>query len=395
MGSTLTGMGGGRVDEREAAMAVLLADGVGPVTAAQLRTRFGSFTSVVAAAVRCPDGALRAIGDSADRREHRTQLDRSDARGARFAVAGTRDYPELLAGIHAPPVGLFVRGRELESAMPAVAIVGTRRATPRGLIHAGRLARELVSHGVAVVSGLARGIDTAAHEGALDAGGTTIAVLGSGLDRIYPPENAGLCEEIARRGVVVSEVPYGQDPRPGSFPQRNRIIAGLSMGTIVVEAGERSGALITAARALEQGREVFAVPGPVEEITTRGPHSLIKAGAKLVESIDDVLVELESSWGKFPVKKTVFARRGCSAAGMARAGAGGAAPADGVQPVLVESGETCLKGLVGLLSLTPAQPEVLAGKLGASLEEVLAALMELELRGLAKTWPGGLYTRAG
>jgi len=192
---------------------------------------------------------------------------------------------------------------------------------------------------------------------------------------------------------VVTEFPYGQDPRPGSFPQRNRIIAGLSMGVIVVEAGERSGALITAARALEQGREVFAVPGPVEESTTRGPHSLIRAGAKLVESIDDVLVELENSWGEFPIKRTAFALCGLPAAGTASAGS--ASPANGIQPVLVESGETCVAGLVGLLSLTPVQPEALAGKLGVPLEDVLAALMELELRGLAKAWPGGLYTRAG
>ncbi len=374
------------MDEREAALAVLLADGVGAVTAARLRTRFGSFASVVAAAARSSDGALRAIRDSRSRGEYRTQLKTADARGARFVVAGTRGYPELLAQIHAPPVGLFVRGSELEPAMPAVAIVGTRRATPRGLAHAGRLARELVSRGIAVVSGLARGIDTAAHEGALDAGGTTIAVLGSGLDRIYPPENAGLCEEIAKRGFVVTEFPYGQDPRPGSFPQRNRIIAGLSIGVIVVEAGERSGALITAARALEQGREVFAVPGPVDEATTRGPHSLIKAGAKLVESIEDVLIELESSWGEFPVRTAVFTRRKSSAPG--------AACAEGVFPARSESERPGVARLLDLLTLTPARPDALAEELSAPLGEVLATLMELELRGLAKAWPGGLYTRA-
>lgn len=367
------------VDEREAALAVLLADGVGAVTAARLRTRLGSFTSVVAVAARSSDRALRAIRESAGRRELSAQLDMADARGARFVVAGTRGYPELLAQIHAPPVGLFVRGLALESAMPAVAIVGTRRATPRGLAHAGRLARELVSRGIAVVSGLARGIDTAAHEGALDAGGTTIAVLGSGLDRIYPPENAGLCEEIAKRGVVVTEFPYGQDPRPGSFPQRNRIIAGLSIGVIVVEAGERSGALITAARALEQGREVFAVPGPVGEATTRGPHSLIKVGAKLVESIEDVLVELEGSWGEFPVRTAVFTS--------------GESPVQGASCAECESPVQGIAGLLDLLSLTPTPPDTLAEKLGAPLGEVLATLMELELRGLAKAWPGGLYTR--
>ncbi len=313
-------------------------------------------------------------------------------------VAGTRGYPELLAQIHAPPIALFVRGLALEAAMPAVAIVGTRRATPRGLAHAGRLARELVSRGIAVVSGLARGIDTAAHEGALDAGGTTIAVLGSGLDRIYPPENAGLCEEIAKRGVVVTEFPYGQDPRPGSFPQRNRIIAGLSIGVIVVEAGERSGALITAARALEQGREVFAVPGPVDEATTRGPHSLIKAGAKLVESIEDVLVELEGSWGEFPVRTTVFTDPVSPVQG--------AACTEGESPQHAlsagrsmsardERERTGIALLLDLLSFTPAPPDALAEKLDVPLGQVLATLMELELRGLAKAWPGGLYTRTG
>ena len=174
----------------------------------------------------------------------------------------------------------------------AVAIVGTRHATRYGLAQAERLAGSLARTGFTVVSGLARGIDAAAHRGALAAGGRTIAVLASGLLEIYPPEHDKLADEVAASGYLVSESPPRMVPLSGAFPQRNRIISGLSLGTIVVEAADRSGALITARHAYEQGREVFAVPGPIDSRMSRGCHALIKDGAKLVESIDDVLAEL-------------------------------------------------------------------------------------------------------
>jgi DNA processing protein len=187
---------------------------------------------------------------------------------------------------------LFRRGQSQPQDELAVAIVGTRHATRYGLAQAERLAGSLARTGFTVVSGLARGIDAAAHRGALAAGGRTIAVLASGLLEIYPPEHDRLAEEVAAGGYLLSESPPRMIPLSGSFPQRNRIISGLCVGTIVVEAPDRSGALITARHAYEQGREVFAVPGPVDSRMSRGCHDLIKDGAKLIESIDDVLAEL-------------------------------------------------------------------------------------------------------
>ena len=198
-------------------------------------------------------------------------------------------YPALLRAIADPPDRLYVRGTIPSGCM--IAVVGSRRATPYGLRVAERLARELAGLGVVVVSGLARGVDAAAHRGALAAGGQTVAVLAGGLDRIYPPEHASMAEQIAGQGALLSEARDGTAPLPGLFPVRNRIISGLSRGLVVVEAAERSGALITARMALEQGREVFAVPGSIENPLTAGTHGLIRDGAGLVQGVEDVLAE--------------------------------------------------------------------------------------------------------
>ena len=198
-------------------------------------------------------------------------------------------YPALLKQIHDPPARLFVRGTIPEG--PAIAIVGSRRATPYGQRAAQRLARDLSNEGVVVVSGLARGIDAAAHRGALEGPTPTVAVMATGLDRVYPPEHAELATAIATTGAVVTEAEEGTIPLPGRFPVRNRIISGLSLGVIVVEAAERSGALITARMAAEQGREVFCVPGSIENPLAVGSHRLIKDGAKLVQTVEDVLDE--------------------------------------------------------------------------------------------------------
>ena len=202
---------------------------------------------------------------------------------------GDAAYPALLREIHDPPGRLYIEGR-LPIA-PTIAIVGSRRATPYGCRAAHRLARELSSAGVVVVSGLARGIDAAAHRGALEASTPTVAVMATGLDRIYPPEHAELARAIARTGALVTEAEDGTLPLPGRFPVRNRIISGLSLGVVVVEAAERSGALITARMAAEQGREVFCVPGSIENPLAIGGHQLIKDGAKLVQTVEDVLDE--------------------------------------------------------------------------------------------------------
>ncbi len=201
-------------------------------------------------------------------------------------------YPKLLREIHDPPPILYCAGDLTALSRPSLCIVGSRRSSRRGLITAQHLARELSERGVQVVSGLARGIDSAAHQGALAGDGGTSAVLGCGVDIVYPPEHARLAEEIAKKGCIVSEFPLGTPPLKHHFPQRNRILSGLSLGVVVVEAGLDSGAMGTARWALEQNREVFAVPGPIDYPGSRGPHHLIREGADLVEGIDDILAEL-------------------------------------------------------------------------------------------------------
>ncbi|MFM8633798.1 MAG: DNA-processing protein DprA [Planctomycetia bacterium] len=219
-------------------------------------------------------------------------IDLCRSRGIDIVVAGDPRYPGLLSRIDDPPSILFVRGEFRSCDALAVAIVGARHATVYGLRVAEQLAGGLARAGYTVVSGLARGIDAAAHRGAIKAGGRTLAILGSGVLSVYPPEHEGLAEEVIAQGALVSELPPLCEPTTGTFPQRNRIVSGLSLGTIVVQASERSGALITARLAGEQGREVFAVPGAIDCRVSRGCHALIRDGAKLVESVDDVLEEL-------------------------------------------------------------------------------------------------------
>lgn len=201
-------------------------------------------------------------------------------------------YPELLKQIVDPPPFLWLKGDAAVLNRPAVAVVGARAATPTGLRVGYQLGRDLATAGVVVVSGLARGIDASAHLGALDAGGATVAVLGSGIDRIYPPEHDGLAARVVEQGAVISELVPGSPPRGPHFPLRNRIISGLSQAIVVVEASEKSGTLITAKAALEQGRDVLAVPGSVASDRYRGCHGLIKDGARLVETVKDVLEEI-------------------------------------------------------------------------------------------------------
>jgi len=204
-----------------------------------------------------------------------------------------KKYPENLKHIYDPPSVLYTKGEILPEDSLAVAIVGTRGPSAYGVQTARRLAGECVQAGMTVISGLARGIDTAAHKGALKAGGRTIAVLGSGFLNIYPSENVGLAGEISKNGAVISEFAMAMQPLRRNFPRRNRIISGLSLAVIVVEAAAKSGSLITADCALEQGREVFAVPGIVKSITSQGTHQLLRQGARLIETVDDILEELQ------------------------------------------------------------------------------------------------------
>jgi DNA processing protein len=276
-----------------------LVSGVGPLLRKALLERFGTAAAVLAAPkdeLQSVDGIGPKIAARirAANEEINAELELKIAADHSIDVLteASDDYPRPLKQIHDPPGVLFRRGKPAAQDDLAVAIVGTRHASRYGIAQAERLAASLARTGFTVVSGLARGIDAAAHRGAMSAGGRTIAVLASGLLEIYPPEHDQLADEVAASGYLVSESPPRMVPLSGAFPQRNRIISGLSVGTIVVEAAERSGALITARHAYEQGREVFAVPGPIDSRLSRGCHALIKDGAKLVESIDDVLAEL-------------------------------------------------------------------------------------------------------
>jgi len=206
---------------------------------------------------------------------------------------GSQEYPKSLAQIYDPPVLMYVKGSLIETDKSAIAMVGSRKATSYGIKAANKFASALTKHKVTLVSGMARGIDTEVHRTTLRNDGRTIAVLGSGLEFIYPPENRGLYAEIIKHGAVISEFPLLSPPKKHHFPRRNRIISGLSLGTIVVEASERSGSLITARFALEQGREVFAIPGSVGGETSKGVHRLIQDGAKLVQNVDDIMNELQ------------------------------------------------------------------------------------------------------
>lgn len=273
--------------------------GVGSRARRDLLAHFGSPEAVLAAspaALASVPGVGRrlakAIPGQADTTAADAVLDLCLERDVGILLEGSAGYPPLLARISDAPGLLFVRGSIQPCDSLAIAIVGSRHATAYGRRIAWQLAGGLARAGYTIVSGLARGIDAAAHRGALDAGGRTLAVLGSGVLNIYPPEHADLADEIVARGAVLAEVPPQAAPQAGCFPQRNRIVSGLSLGVIVVEAAERSGALITARLAGEQGREVFAVPGPIDARLSRGCHGLIRDGARLVQGIDDVLDEL-------------------------------------------------------------------------------------------------------
>lgn len=276
-----------------------LVSGVGPKTRKSLLDHFGSPKAVLAAApseLRSVQGVGPKLAGAILRARQEidvaAEIDFCRRNGVSIVAEADPAYPRALREVHDPPGVLFVRGAIQPSDALAIAIVGSRHATHYGLEQAERLAGSLARSGLTIISGLARGIDAAAHRGALAAGGRTLAVLGSGVLNIYPPEHDKLAAEVIARGAVLGEAPVRSAPTSGAFPQRNRLISGMSLGVIVVEAALQSGALITARHAMEQGREVFAVPGRVDNRMSRGCHRLIRDGAKLVETAEDVLEEL-------------------------------------------------------------------------------------------------------
>jgi DNA processing protein len=285
-------------------------------------------------------------------------------------------YPVSLRNIADPPPLLYVDGELQPVDVQAVAIVGSRRATSYGIRVARMLAGELSRLGFTIVSGMARGIDRAAHEIALATGGRTLAVLGCGLDVVYPPDHVQLRAQIAEAGAVLTEFPPGSPPLAAHFPRRNRILSGLSLGVVVVEAAEGSGSLITAKLAAEQGREVFAVPGPIDAPTSRGTHGLLKLGAKLTETVDDILEELLPQLER-PVMTTSF--RATSAAGARR-------------PLMDLSPEE--QRVYAVVSEDPQSIDELTEQAALASSTVACALLGLELKDAVRQTPGQRYHRS-
>lgn len=286
--------------------------------------------------------------------------------------ADSADMPELLTQIADPPTLLYVVGQKETLHLPALAIVGSRNPTRGGIQNAYEFAHHLAASGFCIVSGLAQGIDTAAHRGALDAGASTVAFLGHGIDRVYPPENRELAHRIAGSGALCSEYPLGSPPRKEHFPQRNRLISGLCLGTLVVEAARRSGSLISARLAGEQGREIFAIPGSIHNPLSRGCHQLIKQGAKLVESADDIVSELGSLVGHL-----------LENADTATAAADAEIHHDADYEILLAA-----------LSYDPATADQLAEHSGLTIDQVSSMLLILELEGKVQMQAGGRYSKS-
>jgi DNA processing protein len=286
--------------EAEAYVALNLLPGMGPVRVKRLLEAFQLPQAILSASadqLQRVEGIGRELAETISHWESKVdltqELDQIKALDVTLMTLADSHYPENLRNLYDPPLVLYVKGKLAEKDKKALSLIGSRSATYYGREMARKMGFQLAYAGFTVVSGLARGIDTASHEGALAAKGRTIAVLGCGIDQVYPPENKLLAEKISETGAVISEFPIGTKPDRQTFPIRNRIVSGLGMGLVVIEAAKNSGALITARMALDQGRHVFAMPGRVDTPHSRGCHALIKQGAKLVESAEDVCSEFE------------------------------------------------------------------------------------------------------
>jgi DNA processing protein len=324
------------------------------------------------AALGAPTGLVAHLHDGAAHAAAERELERIAEAGARIVTLEDPEYPRLLRELGDAPLYLIAKGEPLLEG-PAIAIVGARRATPYGLDAARQLAAGLADAGIAVVSGLARGIDGAAHEGALAGRGRTVAVLGSGIDVIYPAEHTELAARIVAEGTLLSEHLVGTAPLPTHFPARNRILAGMTQGTIVIEAAERSGSLITARLANECGREVFAVPGRIDSPLSAGAHLLIRDGATLVRNVDDILAEVA------PALRS-RAGRGRGVSGDSGDGSAGTGSAERV---------------IAALTNGPATADDLIRQIGLEPGEILAVLLDLELAGILKQVGGREFQLTG
>lgn len=369
---------------------LIRADGVGPVTFARMLKRFGSVDAALGASV-AGLAKVEGIGyktaeritASRDKFDAEAELERAGKLGVWLVHMEDTRYPKVLQQIYDPPPVLYVKGTLGREDNLAIAIVGSRRCSLYGQEQASRLAHLLAAAGFTIVSGLARGIDSAAHQGALAAEGRTLAVQGCGLAQAYPPENKKLFELISRSGACLSELPLQYEPLAENFPTRNRIIAGLSLGTIVIEAGLRSGALITAKTALDSNREVMAVPGKVDSPLSKGPHRLVKDGAKLIESVEDVMEALGYVGDQLKEHTAVASRRAV----------------EKVETSLFDAGKLKLKlkgneqTVYESLGKEPLHVDQIIAETNLPPGAVNASVMSLRLKGLIKQLPGNLFAR--
>lgn len=347
-----------------------MSPGIGRAGLFKLHRYFGDFTTAVDAApsewrTAGVNPALHADIPCLQSKHFTLMLKKMETLGIRLTSFWDETYPELLRNIHDPPAVLYIRGTLPQQ--ETLAIVGSRKATPAGLEFAQELARQLAQQQICVVSGMARGVDSAAHRGALDAKGGTVAVLGCGVDYIYPRENARLYQQIVGEGAIISEHPPATKPAAGNFPGRNRIISGLSHGVLIVEAAAGSGSLITADFALDQGRELFASPGAISHPNSHGPHQLLKEGAQIVTDINDILQTL------WPEKVS-------------------AVETTGRLNTTIDLDPTALS-VYRLLDKHPLHHDEIARKCALTPMDLSAILLDLELRGGVKQLPGGRYVR--
>jgi len=367
---------------------LIRADGVGPVTFVRLLKRFGSVDAALGASV-AGLAKVEGIGFKTAERiaasrgtfEAEAELERAGKLGVWLVHMEDARYPTVLKQIYDPPPVLYVKGTLGREDNLGIAIVGSRRCSLYGQEQASRLAHLLAAAGFTIVSGLARGIDSAAHQGALAAGGRTLAVQGCGLAQAYPPENKKLFELIGGSGACLSELPLQYEPLAENFPSRNRIIAGLSLGTIVIEAGLRSGALITAKTALDSNREVMAVPGKIDSPLSKGPHRLLKEGAKLIESVEDVMEALGYVGDQLKEHAAVASRRAV----------------ENVETPLFDAARLKLKGneqaIYNSLGREPLHVDEIIAETNLPPGAVNAGVMSLRLKGLIKQLPGNLFVR--
>lgn len=367
------------MDSREAHVALNLIEGVGPVRVRQLLEHFGDAPAILAAS-RSQLLQVRGVGDDTaaaiakweDSVDLAGELKRIADSGSRILIPADEEYPASLREIYDPPIVLYVKGALTPKDKNAVAMVGSRQTTHYGIETARKLAYQLAYVGVTVVSGGARGIDTAGHQGALAAKGRTVCVLGTGLGVVFPPENKDLFDRIADHGAVLTQFPFNRNGDKQSFAIRNRIVAGMTLGTVVVEADLHSGALITANFATEYGRQVFAVPGRIDSPRSKGCHDLIKKGAKLCEGAEDILSEFEYL---FPSSNKP------------------ASPGEtGVLPAL-ELSENEQKVLETLRTDDEASIDEVIRKSGLPSSAVSVALLSLEMKRVVKQLPGKLFVR--